>query len=393
MIRSYRYQLRPTCSQAAVLVDWLNLTRELYNAALQERREAWAKQRVSISYYDQQRALLTVREVRPEFENVPIIVMRGAVRRLDKAFKAFFRRCKSGETPGFPRFKNKDRWSSLLIDDLGGKCPIVAGGKRVSIPLLGKIKFKQHRPLEGVPKAMRITRDVADRWFVTFACVDVPQKLLPKTEKEIGIDLGLMSFVATSDGSIFENPRHLNDARLRLERAQRRVSGRTKGSRRRRKAAKLLARHHARVVNLRRESHIVIAKTIVFRADRIYVEDLSIKKMIEQPKSRLSRSIADAAWGNFLHWLNVKAEEAGREVIEVNPHGTSQMCSGCGAVVRKDLSVRIHDCPFCGLRVDRDVNASRNILRLGRSLQGVAPLVEGRRRSAKSMRQGGLSNG
>jgi putative transposase len=223
--RSFRYRLVPTRSQAATLTAWLATTRELYNAALQERRDAWRKQGVNVNYYSQQAQITDIRAIRGDVAAVPVVVLRGALRRIDRAFAAFFRRVKSGETPGYPRFRGRVRWTSLLIDDLGGRVPIIAGGKRVAIPLLGKVKFKQHRPLLGTPKAMRLTLDAGGRWFVTFACVDVPVRpAAPATNEDVGVDLGLLSFAATSDGELFDNPRVLRAARVDIERAQRRPS-------------------------------------------------------------------------------------------------------------------------------------------------------------------------
>ena len=378
MVRSYKYRLYPNREQAGILATWLNLTRELYNAALQERRDAWQKRRVSVTKFDQMRVLPKVREGRPEFNDIPIVVLRGVLRRLDKAFAGFFRRVKNGEKPGYPRFKGRDRYRSLLLDDLGGKTPVV--GKQVAVPLLGRVNFKKHRPLDGIPKAMRITQDAAGHWFVTFACVDVPAKPLPPNEEEVGIDLGITNFVATSDGGTFENPRILEAARIRTERAQRRVSRRRRGSVRRRKAVQLLAVAHQHVQNVRRQHHIDTARAIVARYGHIYTEDLNIKGLAG---SMLAKPIHDAGWASFLGWLACKAEEAGRKVIAVDPFGTSQICSACGVVVRKDLSVRVHRCPDCGYTADRDVNAARNILRLGRSLRRDAPAVRGRQRPEK----------
>ena len=354
------------------------MTRELYNAALQERRDGWQKLGLSIKRTDQEHVLPEVREIRPEFAAVPIAVLRGALRRLDKGMQAFFRRVKAGQKPGYPRFRGRTRWNSLLIDDLGGKVPIVAGGKRVAIPLLGKVKFRQHRPLEGTPKAMRITL-ANGRWFVTFACVDVPTKPLPPSDKAVGVDLGLHHFAATSDGKIYPNPRALGEARIRLERAARKVSRRKRGSNRRRAAAKVLARHHAHVANVRRQSHINIARELAASYGTIYVEALNIKGLAA---GRLAKSVNDAAWGYFLHWLGCKAEEADRRVVEVDARGTSQTCPRCGAKKAKALSERIHRCP-CGLVIDRDVASGQVILGLGTSLRGAAAPVRAQRRSAK----------
>lgn len=381
VLRSYRYRLTPTRAQDATLMTWLRLTRELYNAALQERRDAWQKQRARVTEFDQMHALVEIRKVRPEFQALPIIVLRGAIRRLDRAFAGFFRRCKAHEKPGYPRFRGRNRWCSLLLDDLGGKVPICAGGRRIKVPLLGKVKVNLHRPLEGTPKAMRLKLDGDGHWYVTFACIDVPTKPLPPTGRDVGVDVGLATFAATSDGEMFANPRPLAATRLKVERAQRVVSRRVRGSGRRRAAGHLLGRLHAHVANVRRQHAIDVARALVAKYDTIYVEALNIQGLA---CSMLAKSVHDAGWGVFLHWLGVKAEEAGRQAVEVNPSGTSQVCSDCGAEVRKTLAVRVHDCPHCGYVVDRDVNAARNILALGRSVRGEARAAGRPRRSAKS---------
>lgn len=380
MTRTYRYRLVPTRAQAAVLFEWLRLTRELYNAALEERRDAWAKQRIAVSRYDQQAQLPSVREVRPEFQGVPAIVMRGAVHRLDKAFAAFFRRCKSGEKPGYPRFKSARRWNTLEFDNPIEGEPIIAGGKRVKVPLLGKVKLHYHRPLEGRPRTMTITLNSDGHWYVGIACDGVAAKPQPAVGASVGVDLGLLTFAATSDGELFENPRPIQAARIDVERAARRVSRRKRGSKRRRRAARLLAKQHARVVNIRREHHIAAARSLVARYDTIFVEDLNVKGLAS---GMLAKSVKDAGWAQFRHWLDCKAEEAGRTVVDVDPRGTSQTCSRCGCEVRKSLAVRVHRCPDCGLTVDRDVNAAINIKAAGMAVQGEARAVGRPRRSAK----------
>jgi len=196
----------------------------------------------------------------------------------------------------------------------------------------------------------------------------VPTKPRPSTGREVGIDLGLTALVATSDGERCANPRHLAGAQRALARAQRRVSRRRHGSNRRRKAVRLLAKRHTHVAAVRRENHIKIAHDLVARYDLICHENLNICGLAQ---SRLARAVGDAGWASLLHWIACKAEEAGRETVGVNPNGTSQQCSACEAwpTVRKDLSVRVHRCEACGYVADRDVNAARNILRLGRSLR------------------------
>lgn len=384
VVRSYRYRLMPTRAQEETLLSWLSLTRELYNAALQERRDAWRKQGVGVHLNGQLSQLPDVRVNRPEYLTIPIAVLRGALRRLDRAFKNFFRRCKSGETPGYPRFKGPSAFSSISIDDLyrvrRGQPMIVAGGKRVQIEGLGRIKIKQHRPLQGVPKALRIKLDGDGHWYATFACVDVPAELKPATGREVGVDLGLTTFAATSDGEAFANPRPMSACRIGVERAARRVARRERGSNRRRKAVRHLARKKFHEAQVRRQHHIDVANTLVVRYDTIYVEALNVHGLA---RGMLAKSVNDAGWGGFLHWLRVKAESAGREVIEVNPAGTSQTCSECGCEVRKGLSVRVHRCPHCGYVADRDVNAARNILSAGRALRREAVAAGTPRRPEK----------
>jgi putative transposase len=379
LIRSYRYRLNPTRAQERTLDRWLELTRELYNAALQGRRDAWEKQRVRISLYNQMKELSGIRKVRPEFCTIPIVVLRGVLRRLDRAFIGFFRRCTTGGAPGYPRFKSRGSFESILIDDMTTCNGLVAGGRRVAIPLLGKVKVKLHRPLDGTPKAMRMKRDGAGHWCVNFACINVCSKPLPRTGKIVGIDLGLHNFIATSDGDIIQNKRPGWTTELQLARAQRRVTRRKKGSRRRREAVRWFSRAHSHVVNKRREWHIVMARDLVARYDTIVFEDLNIMGLA---RSALARPVHDAAWGGFLHWLRCKAESAGREVVEVDPRGTSQECPECGNVVAKSLSERVHRCA-CGLVCDRDVAAARVILERGQRSRGAALPIRGRQRSAK----------
>ncbi len=375
MFRTYKYRIRPTASQEATLLSWLDLTRELYNAALLERRDAWEKQKKSITRFDQQAQIPEIRELRQEIDT-PVAALRGSLRRIDLAFSAFFKRCKTGEKAGYPRFKSKCRWDSIEFDTKPSKN--LLQGKRIYIPKLGLVRISLHRPIEGTPATLKLKRENG-KWYALIGCDDVPEKTLAPTGREVGIDLGLLSFVATSGGEIFENPRALKTARLHLERAQRRVTRRKKGSNRRRKAVVLLAKRHARVANIRRENHIKVARSMVSKYDTLYIEALNIKAL---SRSRLSKSINDAAWSNFKHWLSCKAEEAGRVVVEVDPRFTSQTCSSCGRIEKKTLGTRVHECE-CGLVLDRDINAAINIKRLGSSLRREALVVDRPQRPEK----------
>lgn len=314
--------------------------------------------------FDQSKQLAEIRQIRTELNSVPIVALRGAIRRLDKAFSAFFRRCNSGEKPGYPRFKGKYRFNSISIDDLGKKNPLVAGGKRLQIPLLGKIKIKLHRPVLGTPKALRLKREGNGKWYAVLACVDVPEQHLPRTNREVGIDLGLTNFITTSDGRFFHHPRALSRAEWRLRRAQRRLSRKKRRSIRWKRTKSVIAKLHYHVAQVRRQFAIDTANYLVRKYDSIYIEDLNVRALA---RTRLSKHIYDAGWSTLIHWLNVKAESAGRIVIKVDPRGTSQRCSGCGTVAKKELKDRVHDCKVCGLSLDRDLNAALNIYALGQS--------------------------
>lgn len=334
------------------------LLRDLYNAALQHRREHWERG-VRVGFYDQCRELTDIRAADSEYAGLDREAAEGVLRRLDRAFDNFFRRCRDGGAPGYPRFKGRNRFDSVTYRRYGWQLD----GRYLTLRGVGRVKLHLSRPIEGRVKTVTLKRDAVGDWWVTFACEDVPVRTLPPTGQAVGVDLGLASFLATSDGETVENPRHLRTAERQLKRAQRRVSRRKRGGSRRRKAVRILARQHRRVADARRDFHFKTALELVRRYDTIAVEDLNVRAL---SRSTLAKSVNDAGWGQFLHALATKAESAGREVVAVDCRGTSQECSGCGAHVPKSLSVRTHACA-CGLSLDRDVNAARNILvRAGR---------------------------
>jgi putative transposase len=369
--RVYRYRLYPTPAQDRALRGTLDLLRELYNAALQERRDAYRATGKAPTCYDQQKSLIEVRQLRPEFAAVHTHLLQDALTRLDRAFQAFFRRCKAGETPGYPRFKGRDRYHTFTFKDAanGNGAKLCAGGKRLRLSGIGHVKIKLHRPYEGRIKQVSVTLDGDGHWYAALVCDDVPPKPLPATGRDVGVDVGLATFAALSDGGRVENPRPLETARVAVLRAQRAVARKRRGSKRRRKAVRLLARQHARVRNSRKDFHHKTARDLVRRYDRIAVEDLPVQGLAG---GRLARPVHDAAWAQFTTILAAKAEEAGRELVKVDPRGTSQTCSDCGTEVRKALAVRVHRCPHCGYTADRDHNAARNLHRLGHSRRGGA---------------------
>ncbi len=359
MIRSYRYPLRPTRAQEAVLVAWLGACCDLYNGALQERRDAWRKQGRSVGLYDQTKSLTEIRRTDPAWAAVPVQVTRSALRRLDRAMKAFFRRCKAGQKPGFPRFRAKRRYDSFSF--LG---PLRVEGGRVHISKLGPVKFHEYRPLKGKVLDVIVRREATGRWYVVFQVDLGAAPLAVEPRSTVGIDVGLRTLAALSTGEMVENPRHGEAAARQLAARQRDLARKRKGSQSRRRAVVLVAKAHAKVQNQRIDHARKVAADLYNRFDAIAVEDLSISRMVH---GNLAKAIHDASWGTLLHAMACKAESAGKILVKVDPWGTSQKCSGCGAAVPKDLSVRVHHCDRCGLTLDRDVNAARNIEALGRS--------------------------
>jgi putative transposase len=363
--KTFKYKLKPTPTQEQAMGFVLRRCRELYNAALQERTQAWQKCGVSITAASQSAQLPDIKEVRPEYREVHSQVLQDVLTRLDRAFQSFFRRVQQGETPGYPRFQGSQRYNSFTYKQFGNGATLANGF--LALSKIGRVVVRWSRSIEGTPKTVTISRE-ADGWYVSFSCADVPTQPLEPTGQETGIDLGLESFATLADGTMIHNPRCYRRAERRLKTAQRKVSRRQKGSNRRRKAVKLLAKAHQQVHRQRQEFQHKAALRLVRDYDTIYHEDLQTANLLRN--HHLAKSIQDAGWSAFLGILTFKAACAGKRVIAVNPAYTSQTCSGCGAVVTKGLSVRWHACPDCGTSLHRDHNAAKNIERLGQSLRG-----------------------
>lgn len=378
MLRVYKFRLYPTRAQTEALGVLQGRLRYFYNAALQERRDGY-KAGVKVTRTTQEKAITGIKHDPecPDYAGVHTHLLQDVVKRLDRAFQAFFDRVKRGQTPGYPRFKNRDRYATFTFKDAGkgNGAAVVAGGARIRLHGIGNVKMKQHRPMEGTLKTIGVTHDNTGHWYAIITR-EVPAHPLPAVDRAVGVDVGITTFAALSDGAMVENPRPLATARILMERAQRKVSRRKRGSKRRRKARRLLARAHDHVASVRRDFHHKTARSIVRRYDHIAVEDLNVKGLV---RGMLAKAVNDAGWGQFVAILTEKAEEAARVLVRVDPSGTSQECSGCGEVVHKGLSERVHRCPHCGLSMDRDTNAALNIhdrafavTRPGRGLRGGA---------------------
>lgn len=368
MVRVYRYRLYPTRGQEATLHHTMGILCELYNAALQERRDAYRHGK-PLSAYGQMAELREVRELRPDVAEIHVHLLQDAITRLDRAYRAFFRRLKTGKKPGFPRFKGRGRYRMFTFKDAANHngVRLLAGGKRVKLTGIGNVKIKLHRPIDGCIKQASVTLSGDGHWYIAFTCDDVPEKPLAATGGSVGIDLGITRFASLSDGSMVDNPRPYQASQREIATAQRRVSRRKRGSKRRRKAIALLAKQYDRVRRVRLDFHHKVALDVVRRFDRIAVENLNIQGLA---RMRLAKQVHDVGWAQFIAILRAKAECAGRKFVAVDPRGTSQECSGCGAVVRKSLGVRVHVCLHCGLVEDRDVNAAKNVQARGHRVRG-----------------------
>ena len=360
MRKAYKYRIYPTRNQTTLLNQELAAASRLYNAALEQRRAAWKRRHLSLSYLDQASELKGLRasDIRTPAN---FSACQDVLRRLDKAFQAFFRRLKKGDKPGFPRFRSKDRYDSLTFPSYGDGCRIRQNSK-LYLQGIGEVRVKWHRQITGKIKTVTVCHQ-AGHWNVCFS-VEYEPEALPPTDNEVGIDVGLQHFAALSTGDLIPNPRWYRSAEKRLRRAQRKVARRLKRSSGRRKAIRELQQVHRRIANRRSDFVHKLSRQIVNGNQLIAVEDLNIDSL---SKGMLAKQVHDAGWRSFLQKLTVKAEEAGRQVVEVNPAGTSQRCL-CGNEVRKTLAVREHRCPECGLVAPRDVVSARLILRLGRSL-------------------------
>jgi putative transposase len=396
----------------------------LYNAALAERKDAYKQHERTVLYenergqcivahmqanlkvrdvssFEQIRELVDIKDVREEYRDIASHVLQNVILRVDRAYQGFFRRVKNGEKAGYPRFKGRNQYDSFTYPDRAGWKLTVDDQKnnkdekyqKYKAPLhlskIGTVKVILHRAIKGTIKTLTIKRE-NNHWYAVFTC-EVADKPLPVSSQEVGIDLGVTHFAALSDGTFIEHPRYFRRAEKKLARAQQSVACKKKGSHRRAKAVQRVAKCHRKIRNQRRDFHHKASRKLVNQHQVIVLENLQVKNLTKAPapkqdeqgnylpngasaKAGLTKSILDAGWATFTEMISFKAASAGRTLLLVNPFMTSQRCSGCGTVVKKDLSERWHSCS-CGTELDRDTNAAINILNLGKQqfLGGTRP--------------------
>ena len=359
MLRAYKYRLWTTRNQERELGIMLETHRRLYNACLDQRKTAYGTEKRSVKYSEQSSWYKSQRAVNAFFARLNFSSAQATMRRLDKAFAAFFRRIKTGGKAGYPRFKNSDRFTSIEFPSHGDG--IRLSGNRLRIQHVGIVKVCLHRPLPETAeiRTLTVTRE-ADKWYLE-VCFKLPDVAMePSILPSVGIDVGIEHFLTTSDGEHIPNPGYLKTALPELRRTQRSLSRKKKGGNNRAKAKVKVRKLHARIKNLRNEHRHKTSLDLIRRYGYIAVESLNVQGMLRN--RRMSRAISDVAWSAFITTLTHKAESAGAQVVQVSARGTSQECSSCGRIIQKKLSERRHDCPYCGLSLQRDVNAAKNIL-------------------------------
>lgn len=362
MRKTYKYRIYLTKGQRRILERQFEECRWLYNEILATRKQAYEESGVSLGVYDLQNAIPAWKKERPSLASVHSLVLQNVNIRVDLAFKAFFRRVKVGETPGFPRFKGQGRYDSITYSQYGNGVRLE--GERLVLSKVGAVQVVLHRPLEGTPKTVTISRTHTGKWFAHFS-VEIEPRLLEPVEESIGLDLGLASFATLSNGEEIENPRFYRRDEADLKRVQKRKDAAKQAAdwAENAKQKAVRAKIHERIGNRRSAFAQQRSRELVDRYQVIVFEDLAPQEMGRSGGMR--KSILDAAWGQFVRMTTDKAAEAGRILILVDPRNTSKMCSSCGELVQKTLSERTHACPHCGLTLGRDHNAALNILHRG----------------------------
>lgn len=364
MLRTYKYRLKPNKTQIAVLTDILHKCCNLYNKCLEDRKTLWEGHKESLSCFSQ---IKKISSYGLDLDNVFSQVRQNVVSRVDNAYKGFFRRVKSGDNPGHPRFKSEHRYDSFCYPQHGFKLI----GDQLRLSGVGLVTVKLHRniPKNAEIKTCTVKRDSLNHWYATFS-LELPDVLFSYSgTTAVGVDVGCESFVTLSNGIKVPHPHYYKQSQDKLTKLQSRVDKlKNRKSKRYKKVTHTLNKLKTKVANQRKDYQHKLSKQLVDTYSTIFVEDLNIKGMTKNNHRNLNKSILDSGWGYFLDMLSYKAEDAGKRVVKVNPAYTSQICSNCGTMVAKDLSVRLHTCPNCKVELDRDVNAAINILSFGTKL-------------------------
>lgn len=375
--RGYKYRFYPTAEQEKLLLQTFGCVRLVWNKTLDARTKAWRVQHKSMTYAASSQ-LLTEWKKDPDLSflyNVPAVALQQKQRDLQEAFQNFWDR-----RANYPKFKSKRESKDSFRMSRSGFA--YRNGQITLTKMKQPLKIVWSRPLpeDADPSSVTISRDKAGRYFISIL-VEEEIEQLPKTNKQIGIDLGIKDFAVLSDGTKVANPRHEVKDRKKLAKAQKAASRKQLGSNNRAKAMRKVARIYARIADRRRDFLHKLSTNIVRENQTIVVEDLQVQQMLQkQQRKAINRATSDAGWGSFLEFLEYKSEWYGREFKKVNPYFPStKMCSNCGHI-NPELApnIRIWTCQNCNTKHDRDINAANNILAVGTT---AAAYGDGRSRS------------
>jgi len=367
MLKTGMYRIYPTKKQLHKLDETLEECRWLYNHLLEMRKTAYERDGISLTCFQQQYTFPVLKQERPSLKTVHSQVMQNVAVRVDLAFKAFYRRMREhAQDPGYPRFKGYGRYDSFTFPQSGFS---LTHDDRVTLSKIGSVRMVYHRPIKGKVKTCTIRRSSTGKWSVFFSCEVEPERL-PECPEPVGIDVGLKTFATLSTGEEIANPRFFRKEEKALAKVQRKHAKKPKGSPERRKHRKVVARVHERIKFRRDNFTHQESRQIVDRFGIICVEDLHVNSMTHN--HGLAKSISDASWSEFFSKLSNKAEEAGRQLVKVNPAYTSQDCSRCHHRQKMPLSERTYHCPCCLLSIDRDLNAALNMCGLGLQALGLS---------------------
>ena len=371
-LKAYKFRIYPTHAQETTLNQTLETCRRVYNRTLALRKDEYEQEHKTLGFYDTEKYLVQWKKEDPTYlSKVHSQVLQNVQMRVDLAFKAFFRRVKQGEKPGYPRFKGYGRYDSFTYPQAGSAFQL--SSSIIKLSKIGDVKIKQHREVIGNQKTCTISRSATGKWSVSIVC-EIEPKLKPEREfRAVGIDLGVKNLAVLSNGEVIKPPRFYMGEEKELVKAQRKMDAAKKGSKLHSKRRKVVARIHERITNKRKDFCDKLSLSLVQNYSLIVFEDLKTNQMIQQEDCYIAKHIYDVAWNQLINMTTYKAEDAGSVVVLVNPYNTTKMCSQCGTIIHKSLKDRVHDCPVCGLKIDRDHNAAINILRLGMQSVGSIP--------------------
>ena len=371
MERAYEYRIYPSADQCALIERTFGCCRWVYNRCLETKREQYEKTGKSPTVYQLQKLVTAWKgEEAPWLSEVDSHALQQAVVNLGRAFDGFFRRCKTGGKPGYPRFKSKRDSRQSYRTNWGIAVPDAG---HIRLPKLGTVKARVSRMPEGRVVNATVKRTPTGKYFVTVCCTGCPAPDMPEGPVEVmGIDAGIRCLMARSDGKAVASPRSLAKSEKRLAREQRRLSRKRKGSNRRSKQRVRVARVHEKIANQRKDAIHKATTSAVRESQAIAVEDLNVKGM--EKNRRLARAVADASMSEIIRQLQYKCAWYGRAFVKVGRfYPSSKTCSCCGYVNKNVvLGVESWTCPECGARHDRDLNAAKNI-----AAEGARLLAEG----------------